>query len=179
MSTSTSESVTALSRALDQVGELLEYVHADRLDAPTPCADWDLGELADHIVAAPASFLTLLRGEQPDWSAPTPHLTGGWAAQFRSRADDLIHAWHRVEGEAPTPADMQVAEFAVHAWDLATALDRDIRELDTGVAERALAYLKANLTADRRGSVFAAELPAPEDADAYTRLAAFAGREIQ
>ena len=45
-------------------------------------------------------------------------------------------------------------------------------------AERGLAFMQAGLTADNRAPVFAPEQPAPPDADAYDRIAAFAGREV-
>jgi hypothetical protein len=38
--------------------------------------------------------------------------------------------------------------------------------------------MRQGLTADNRGPVFAPEQPAPPDADAYARIAAFAGREV-
>jgi hypothetical protein len=66
----------------------------------------------------------------------------------------------------------------VHTWDLSTALGRPTGHLDPGVAERGLAFMRQGLTADNRGPVFAPEQPAPPDADAYARIAAFAGREV-
>jgi hypothetical protein len=42
-------SVVVLSRALDQAGDALMAVHADDWDRPTPCQDWTVRELADHL----------------------------------------------------------------------------------------------------------------------------------
>lgn len=174
-------SVRVLGRALDQAGDLLDHVHPDVLGRATPCADWDVAALADHLVAAPGTFLAMMRGEGPDWSAPDPHVTHGWGAAFRNPADDLIHAWHEVErrGEdVGVPPEFQVAEFAVHSWDLATALERPQSELDPEVAETGLAFLRATLTPDMRGDAFRSEQPAPEGAGPYAALAAFAGRTV-
>jgi uncharacterized protein (TIGR03086 family) len=172
------EPLAALTRAVDQLGDLLLHVRAEDLDKQTPCSDWTLGELADHVVAAPAKFAVMLRGEQPDWSAGPQHLDDGWAAAFRTSADDLMHLWHQgpAEGNGPGP-DWQTAEFAVHSWDLAQALGRSTDELDPEVAAQGLAFMKANLRAEMRGEAFGPEQPAPENGDAYDAIAAFAGRK--
>ena len=116
------DEVRVLSRAVDQAGDVLDHVHADQLDRPTPCEDWDVAALVDHLVAAPSNFLTMLRGEQPDWSAAPPHLSTGWGPEFRIAGDDLVHAWHQLEGDPPVPAGLQIAELVLHTWDLATAV---------------------------------------------------------
>lgn len=177
--TRTHNGVRVLQHALDQAADLLDHVHDDRLDDPTPCAEWDVATLADHLVAAPANFVTMMRGEQVDWSARAPHLTQGWGAEFRVHADDLTHAWHQFEGDPPVPADFQVAELAVHSWDLARALGRPTESLDPEVAHVALDFLRASLKPETRGDAFKAEAEAPVDAGAYDALAAFAGRGVR
>lgn len=169
-----------LSRALDQAGDVLDHVHADQLDAPTPCADWTVAALVDHLVATPVTFLTMVRGEEPDWSAPPPHVATGWAAEFRSHADDLIHAWHQHadSDSAPTPPEMQIAEFAVHTWDLARAIDFPVDRLDPEVAETGHGFMQRSLKPVMRGDAFGPEQSAPADAGPYDALAAFAGRSV-
>ncbi|HWJ82114.1 MAG TPA: TIGR03086 family metal-binding protein [Nocardioides sp.] len=178
-STQTSDEVRVLVHALDQAADELDHVHPDDLDGPTPCSDWDVGTLADHLVAAPARFLAMMRGEEPDWSAPPPHLTDGWGGEFRNHADDLTHAWHELHGDPPTPAAWQIAEIAVHTWDLTTALGRPVDRLDPEVAETALAFMRDNLTPEARGHAFGPERSAPAGAGPYAALAAFAGRAAE
>ena len=90
-----------------------------------------------------------------------------------------MEAWHGVgDGEAPMGPDWQSAEIAVHTYDLATALGRPTAALDPEVAERGLAFMQANMTADNRGQAFQPEQPAPAGADPYQRIAAFAGRTV-
>jgi hypothetical protein len=74
--------------------------------------------------------------------------------------------------------DWQSAEIAVHTYDLAVALGRPTSELAPEVAERGLALMRANLTPENRGSAFEPEQPAPDGADVYQRIAAFAGRTV-
>jgi uncharacterized protein (TIGR03086 family) len=172
-------SVTVLSRALDQLGDLLLHVREDELERPSPCAGWSLGDLADHVVASPRNFATMMRGERPDWSAPPEHLASGWSAAFRSAADDLLHLVHQAgDAGGGVDPDWVTAELAVHAWDLAHALGRSTADLDPEVAERGLGFMRANLKAEMRGEAFGPERAAPDGGDAYDAIAAFAGRAV-
>jgi len=173
---STVDEVTVLGRAIDQAGDMLEHVHPDLVDRRTPCEGWMVGDLADHLVQAPRAFLTLMRGERPDWAARPPHLDDGWAQEFRNAGDDLIHAWHQGIGEGHASAAWQCAELAVHTWDLARSLGQPVSGLDPAVAEVGLAFMQANLTAENRGGAFDSEQPSPEGSGPYDRIAAFAGR---
>ena len=167
--------IVTLSRALDQAGDVLAAVHADDLDKPTPCADWTVRDLANHVAAGPARFLQMTRGEEVDWSAAPQVRDGAWAATFRAGGDDLIHHWHGQTEEKAGAAGWQTAEMAVHTWDLARSLGRDVA-LDDEVAQAALTFLQQALTDENRSPVFAPAVPVADDAPAYDRLAGFAGR---
>ena len=180
----TSDSDLALlTVAVAQAADLLDLVDEGGLDGPTPCHDWTVGDLVDHLVNAPGHFTMIMRGEQPDWGAPPEHVGADRADRFRDAGGVLVSGWRATADDAsagsqPSPLDWQLAELAVHTWDLGTALGRPTGHLDPGVAERGLAFMRQGLTADNRGPVFAPEQPAPPDADAYARIAAFAGREV-
>ena len=168
-----------LSRALDQTGDLLDHADGDALGRPTPCAEWDVAVLADHVVHDTHQFLLMVSGEQPDWTAPTPHVADDRGPAFRAGAHELLRAWRDLDGDPPLPLGMVLAEFAVHGWDLATALRRPLDTLDPQVAEQGLAFMQANLTAELRAGAFGPERPAPADAGPYDRIAAFAGRRVE
>jgi uncharacterized protein (TIGR03086 family) len=152
-------------------------VPEDRLDASTPCSEWTVGELVDHLVNAPAQFATLLRGGQPDWTAAPPHVGTDREQRFRAAGEELVGVWRTAgQGGQRSPLDWQLAELAVHTWDLATALGESTAHLSSEVAERGLAFMRSGLTDDNRGAAFGPEQPAPPGGDAYARIAAFAGR---
>ena len=177
--TNRDDELAVLTRGLDQATLLLGSVGDHDLTSPTPCHDWTTADLVDHLVAAPARFAQMVRGEEVDWSAPTPHVGDERAEAFRTGADDLVEAWHGVgNGDAPMGPDWQSAEIAVHSYDLAAAIGHPTSDLDPDVAERGLAFMQANLTPENRGPVFQPEQPAPDGADAYQRIAAFAGRTV-
>ncbi|HEU5038312.1 MAG TPA: TIGR03086 family metal-binding protein [Nocardioides sp.] len=170
------DEVRVLARAVDQAGDVLDHVHRDALERATPCGDWDLATLTDHLVDAPRRFLAMMRGDEVDWSAPPPHVAEEWGPAFRVVGDDLVHAWHEHSGDAPVSADWQTAELAVHTWDVASTIGYPRERLDPEVAERGLEFLRENLTEENRAPVFGPEQPAPEGAGPYERLAAYAGR---
>ena len=95
---------------------------------------------------------------------------------LRQAADEIVAAFD--SGESEAPEGMLAAELAVHTWDLATALGRDTNELDPALAEAGYAFMSESLTDERRGDAFNPEQPAPEGANAYERIAAFAGRSV-
>jgi len=166
-----------LRRALDQLAGLLADVPAGTQGDPTPCPQWSVQDLVDHIVAAPSRFARMTRGEAVDWSV-TPAAGPEPVARFRSNAEDLLRAVADAGPGAPVTPNWQCAEFAVHTWDLATAIGRSTGDLDAEVAERGLTLMRAGLTEENRSPAFGPEQPAPEGADAYRRIAAFAGRSV-
>ena len=176
-STQLSDAVRVLRQALDQAGDVLDHVHGDVLDTPTPCAEWTVATLADHLVAAPSNFEMMMHGEQPP--ASPPRVTEAWGVRFRNNADDLIHTWHGVTGEPPVPAEWQIAEIAVHTWDLARGLGRPVDDLAPEVADVGLVFMRAHLRDDQRDPVFGPEQPVPAGAGPYDELAAFAGRKVR
>ena len=165
-----------LARGLDQLESLVRSVGHDDQGRPTPCSDWTVSDLVDHVVQTPWKFATMVRGEQVDWAAPTPHVDDP-VATYRENAQALRAAWAE-NPDAQPGADWQCAEIAVHTWDLATALGRSTDTLDPEVAERGRAFMVASLNDDNRSPAFGPERQAPDEADAYTRIAAFAGRTV-
>lgn len=177
MTGNTTDAVVVLSRALDQAGDVLAAIRQDQLQDPTPCPDWDVAHLAGHVLGAPGRFAEAARGGQPDWSAPPEPVTEGWAAQFRTAADDLIHLWHQAGDTADAgSADWQTAELAVHTWDLVRATGQRM-PLDPEVAERGYAFMSRSLTPENRGRAFGPEISMSGDVGPYDRLAALAGRD--
>lgn len=175
----TSDSLPLLNAALAQAADQLSRVRDDQLDQPTPCHEWTVGALVDHLVNAPTAFTMQMAGEQPDWSAEPPHVGADREQAFSTAGRALVDAWSAADGsDQPSPLEWQLAELSVHTWDLATALGESTSGLDPEVAERGLAFMQAGLTDDNRGAAFAPEREAPAGADPYTRIAAFAGREV-
>ena len=188
--TSDADTIALMERALDQTGGLIAAIDASQAGLATPCAGWDVRALVSHLAGQDLrNFLVSARGESADWQAPDDEIGDDWAAVFRERAESLRAAWRAADldrlvagpgGEAPLRlrADQQITELAVHDWDLAKATGQPTR-LDPALAEHALRWSRQMLRPEFRGpdKAFGLEVPVPEDAPVYDRLAGWFGRD--
>ncbi|MFZ6003652.1 MAG: TIGR03086 family metal-binding protein [Actinomycetota bacterium] len=163
-----------VTRGLDQLGALLAAVTPEDLGRATPCSEWTVADLSDHLVNSVAGMATMARGGTPDWAASTHH--DDPAAALHREGRGLVEALDADSGSFPE--GMAAAELAVHAYDLTRALGRATADLDPEVAELGLAFMTSSMTDDMRGDAFGPEQSAPAGADAYGRIAAFAGRSV-
>jgi uncharacterized protein (TIGR03086 family) len=184
------QTLALLERALDQTATVVDKIRADQRDLPTPCPEWRVRELVRHLVGQDLpNFIASASGETPDWQAPANELPDDWAEAFRAGGRRLMSTWRDADldqpvttpGGRPRPrdrADQQIAELAMHGWDLATATSQRI-DLDPAVAEHALAWSKQMLRPEFRGpdKAFGAEVPVPAAAPSYERLAGWFGRD--
>ena len=169
--------VLALQRALTQAADLLDQVTTEDLGRPTPCADWDVRDLANHLIAVPRIFVTQLQGAPPGWNGREDYSVR-LGEELRTRGNALVNLWREVGDDAMLDPDWQAAEIAVHTWDLATALGRDTAALDEPLAQRALVTMDRVLGPIRKGRAFRDARRAPAGSNAYEHLAAYAGRVV-
>ena len=188
----TTDPLTLLSAALDQTGAIIVGIRDDQQHLPTPCRSWDVTELVAHLVQDLKQFTERASGGTPDWTAPVAAVEGDPVDAYRAGARGLLQAWGAagdLSGTAPVPGmgevakrfpvDLQIAELAVHGWDLAVATGQS-SDLDPEVAEAALAWGRTALRPQFRGGedegkAFGPEVDLPADAPLYDRLAAFFG----
>lgn len=175
------DTLDLLQRALDQNGTLIAGISPEQHSAPTPCEDWDVKTLVEHLIGGLDNMTASARGEQPDWSKPQPPVEGDWAGVYRAKSAELLDAWREAGREKRSGWGMPIAEHAVHGWDLAVATGQPVSALDPSVAEKALDWTQTNLKPEYRGTVgggsFGEEVPVSQDAPIYDRLAAWCGRD--
>jgi uncharacterized protein (TIGR03086 family) len=185
MDTSGSASIALLERADDQLRRIISRLSPAQAALPTPCRDFNLRTLVNHVVYDVQTFTAMISGGQR--GSPDVDLLGDdWLAAYTSSADRLLAAW-RSRGTGGTltsrmgelPATwalgQHVGDLVVHAWDVAKATG-NTGELDPELAEAALAWGRQNLKPEYRGQSFGPEVAVPEHAPAYDRLAGFFGR---
>src|ERR1700723_3239227 len=126
------------------------------LGRPTPCRNYDVAGLVDHIVEAGHRAAALGRGQAPPPGDVSPHVELTDApGQLRHAAEAAAQAWGDDSslslrytmpwGEEYTGAtlvDMYLAELAAHAWDLARATG-PLDKLDPSLASPALEGARA------------------------------------
>jgi uncharacterized protein (TIGR03086 family) len=189
--TSDADVLMLVGRALDQTGAIIAAIPVGQAGLATPCPVWDVRTLVRHVVGQDLrNFVVSARGETADWQAPADELGEDWAADFRAGAARLMDVWRAADLDQPvaTPAggraplrgraDQQIAELAVHGWDLAQATGQQ-PGLDAALARHALSWSRQMLRPEFRGPgrAFGPEVPVPPDAPIYRRLAAWFGRD--
>lgn len=190
--TATTDPVTLLSAALDQTGAIIAGVRVDQEHLPTRCRSWDVTELVAHLVHDLAQFTERASGGTPDWSAPRAAVEGDYVDAYRAGAISLLRAWRAAGDLSDTiempgmgevakrfALDQQIAELAVHGWDLAVATGQSTH-LDPEVGDAALAWARRAMRPQFRGGeqdgkAFGPEVDVPEDAPLYDRTAGFFG----
>ncbi|MFJ9614493.1 TIGR03086 family metal-binding protein [Streptomyces noursei] len=177
----------AYQRVVHAVGALVAQVRPADLARPTPCADWTVRELLDHMVWESLMATSIAEGT-PRTDHTADHLGDDPRAAFEESARAALAAFRssgmteRTFGpyEAPGALLVQqvVVELLAHGWDLARGLGAPTA-LAPEVAEETLAAARRIYGAAPRteGGSFAPERPAPPGAAAADRLAAFLGRE--
>ena len=187
---------SAVRAASDLAAGPLRAVTPGRLTAPTPCADYDVRALLDHLAwAAVLSQRSATRTPfEHDWSSltPAPFLDGlpveQWAAAVPAELDTAADAWadpaawegETLMGSAPMPAEvvgpMMLAEFVLHGWDLARAIGFHY-DVPAELGEATLAAVQPLASMGRDGGWYGPEVPVPADAPAFDRALGLVGRD--
>ncbi len=182
----------ALFDAYARAAQVVSAVRADQLSGPTPCPDFDVAGLVDHLVGAGWRAVSLGRGETPS-GEEFPHVELGDAADQLDQAgraaagawsdDRLSETTTMPWGETYTGStlvDMYLSELVAHSWDLAVATGQPAG-CDEDLASAALGAARSMLRPEYRdmmgpGSPFGAEQTAGDDATTLERFVAFMGR---
>jgi uncharacterized protein (TIGR03086 family) len=173
-----SEEVTILKSVTDKTASLISGVNDDQLKAPTPCTDWDVRRLMQHLVGWAENFADRAEGKEPPGEPDSVSVGNGDADRFRAATHRLVTALDSSEPlpeKAPQPGIL-IAEYVLHGSDLATATGQD-RPFSDDEAEPGLQAMRGMLKPEYRGNGFEAEVLAPDDAGALVKLLAFSGRQ--
>ena len=151
-----------------------------KLGEPTPCDDWTVGDLLNHMLATQQYFVGAARGEDvsPPGQTPPDLLSDDPVADFDRGRAELLSAYGEdgvVERTGPA-LGIAFSDQLLHGWDLATATGQDATMPD-GLAEAAYETIHGRFTDEQRKGVFGPELTVPEDASAQDRLLAYTGRD--
>ena len=150
------------------------------LDSPTPCDEWDVRTLMNHMLETQRYFAGAARGE--DVSPPSPQppelVSDDPVADFeRGRADTLSTFGEEGVIERTGPSlSIAFGDQLLHGWDLATATGQDASMPD-GLAAAAYEFIHGRFTDDERLGVFGPEIPVPPTASAQDKLLAYTGRD--
>ncbi len=162
----------------------------DDLSRPSPCAEYTVGEVGEHVVRSMVLLASVAGAQAGNPAAgsvgPAAGSVGPLEEQVAVTAEAALAAWRRrglggtvAVGRSTLPANLAVEiipmELLVHGWDMARATGQHI-DIPTEVAGHVLGRARELVTEDKRGRSFAAEVPAGPEATALQRLIAFTGR---
>ncbi|MEV6982191.1 TIGR03086 family metal-binding protein [Sphaerisporangium sp. NPDC051017] len=180
----------AYRRALDHFGVYVHQVKADQWRLPTPCADWNVRTLVEHLVGeslwAPELLAGRSAGELGDLldgdllgDDPVKAFDVAAAAAVRAMEPDDVPTRTVRLSFGDIPGEEYITElFAdtlIHTWDLATAIGGDDR-LDPELVEVCTAWFAGAEESYRQAGVIGDRPLSPDHADAQTRLLAAWGR---
>lgn len=180
--------IDELRRALDRTAAVVAAVSEDQLGLPTPCPDFDVRGLVNHLVAGNLMFAAVANGDQLDLSVfDEDNLDDDPAAAYRRSAQATLAAWQRpgaldenlAFGNMPgdTVIRLHLTEELTHGWDLARATGQDAM-MDPHLAEIALeAMRKVPPDLVRGAQNFGPEVACDAGAPPHERLVAFLGRD--
>jgi uncharacterized protein (TIGR03086 family) len=151
-----------------------------RLDAPTPCDDWDVATLMNHMLDTQRYFVGVARGEHVSPPSPNPPQLIGEdpASDFDAARAEILNGY-RVPGviEKTGPSlGIAFSDQLLHGWDLAKATAQDAT-MPQGLPEAAFEMIHGRFTDDQRKGVFKPEVKVPANASAQDKLLAYTGRD--
>ncbi|WP_214364296.1 TIGR03086 family metal-binding protein [Pseudonocardia sp. H11422] len=186
----TSPTSRDLSSAAQHTSALLERVDVQQLTAPTPCTEFSVRDLLDHLLELTLAFrhaatkTEIAGGEAPREGGAEPD---SWRTRLPAQLDALAAAWREPAawdgttevGGISLPGAMAggfaLNELVLHGWDLAKASTQPF-SCDPSVVEAALHFTTDVVNAGF-GGAYGPPVTVPDDAPALDRLLGLAGRD--
>ncbi len=182
------ESTQLLERTFDEVQKVVDGVRPEDMSAATPCSEWDVRALLNHMTGTVIMFGHALTGAG---GPPEGDVVGDDpSGVFRRATKTTLDGWRQPGvmertmqlpmGEVPgaVAININLMDAYVHGLDLAVATGQEDK-LDPAMAETALKMAKdMGLDNFRMPGVFGPEVPCEESAATHRRLLAFLGREV-
>lgn len=154
--------------ALDRFGSKVRAIPADGWTAPTPCTDWSVRDLVNHVVGEHLWAPPLLGGatiadvgDRYDGDVLGDDPVGAWEraqelsrAAWRSAAPDVTVHLSFADVPALEYGEQMLLDLVVHGWDLARGAGLD-ETIEPAAAAHVLTYLEPNAKAWHDAGMFA------------------------
>jgi uncharacterized protein (TIGR03086 family) len=176
--------------AVEQFGQKVHAVPADRWTNATPCTDWDVHALVNHLVNEAVWIPPLMEGrtvaevgDRFDGDLLGSDPIGAWdraaeaAIESMSRPGVLENTVHVSFGDIPGReyCSQLFTDYVIHGWDLARGIGAE-DAIDPAFAAQLYEQAAPRAEEMRTWGVFGDHVEVPEDADLQTRLLAIYGR---
>jgi uncharacterized protein (TIGR03086 family) len=162
-------------QAADKFSEVLDQVGDDQWSAPTPCDQWTVRELVDHVLhwqGMGGGILGAGTSAGDDWETIQPAL----AAALRDPANLEGNAEQFNGMPKHQVAGFVIGDLVIHTWDLARAIGAD-EQLPADAVDSVIVGLERVPAEMLRGdNMFGPPVDVGDDASPQDKLLAFAGR---
>ena len=188
--------VDLYQQAIARAKEVVAEVKQEQLDYTTPCAEWNVHSLINHLIGgaelAAAGLLgnpsTLTPGKAES-SYISENSAGKLSQAYQIESDGVLDAAAKpgaLERSLPTPfGDMPMAQFMmgtaldqlIHTWDLAKATGQDV-SLSPSLVEAAYPVLTSGFAdMGRQGGFVGPEVTVSDNASLQEKMIAYMGRQ--
>ncbi|MGP3970911.1 TIGR03086 family metal-binding protein [Streptomyces sp. 6N223] len=184
------ELVEAFDRGLEEFGRRVHRVRGDQWDDGTPCTEWSVRDLVNHLTGEHLWAPWLLRGatleevgDRYDGDVLGQDPVAAWD-EAAAASHEAVHEPGALKGRVHTSGGLTPAEeylrqmildLTVHAWDLARGIGADDR-LDDGLVALVWDYAKDTVPAWQGFGMFDPPVETPASASRQDRLVALLGR---
>jgi len=184
-----------LAPAAQQLATLVRNVPDEMLDAPTPCPEYTVGDLLDHIGGLAKAFTWAATKESLTMEPISPtgdasHLAPDWRERIPTDVAALADAWRdpaawtgmTKAGPVDLPGEVgglvALDEIVVHGWDLAKATGQRFSVDPTTVqaVHDFVIQFSGPGTDEQRSGAFGPEVAVPADAPLLDRVLGMVGR---
>jgi uncharacterized protein (TIGR03086 family) len=177
-------------RAVEGFGSRMHAVRDDQWNQPTPCSDWDVRTLCNHIVNESLWTPPLMDGrtiedvgDRFDGDVLGKNPKEAWDESARAAIESvqedgaMERTVHLSFGDVPGIAYVQqlFADYLIHSWDLARATGGD-EMLDPELVDECAKWFTSMEDAYRSGGAVAERVEVADGADPQTKLLAMFGR---
>lgn len=180
--------IELIPRGAAEFGSRVHLVSPARWDDPTPCTEWSVRDLVNHLTSEHLWVPDLLAGktieevgDRYDGDVLGDDPVGAWDAAIQSSLaawsdaseDQIVHLSF---GDAPAHeyAEQMLSDLVIHGWDLARAAGLD-EHLDGIVVDHVYGYLEPRVEQWAGFGVFAEPVDAKSD-NLQDRLLGLTGR---
>jgi len=184
-----------MNPAAQRLARLVEGVSDDQLGRPTPCPDYTVGDLLDHVNTLSLAFVSAANktnevGKRPPMG-DAARLGDDWRTRIPPQLATMADAWRDPEawngmtviGGGDTPAEVTgligLDELIVHGWDIARATGQEFQSDDESLeACRSVLVMFAVPGKEvEPGAQFGKVVDVPDDAPLLDRVLGLTGRD--
>jgi uncharacterized protein (TIGR03086 family) len=177
------DELQSIEESLAVLEQVLHGIAKDDESKQTPCREFDVAKLTDHLMNSITTIGGFAGAEFPERDRDD-----SVERQVILAARPAVDAWHKrgLDGTVPfgggeAPARMMAGvlsiEFLVHAWDYAKATGREVSAPDS-LSDYVMGLAQQIITPQGRSNVgFDNPVDVAADAGALDRLIAYTGRQ--